>query len=128
MAWTAGDVVKVDSLGSLRTICFDLPEAEEGETWEKPNFWVRDKIFTMCWNQGGRTSVSCKAPPGSQTILIGADPERYFSPPYVGSKGWVGMWPDAGVDWTKVAFIFNRSYRMTAPKKLAPQVPERPDS
>ena len=39
----------------------------------------------------------CKAPPGSQQILIGADPERFFFPPYVGPKGWVGMRLDCGV-------------------------------
>ena len=117
-----------DCLDSLRAICLALPEAEERETWDKPNFRVRNKIFAMYWDQDDRTAVSCKVPPGSQTILIGADPERFFSPPYVGPKGWVGMWLDAGVDWTEVAFIVNRSYRMTAPKKLGAQVPERPDS
>lgn len=125
--WTETEFVSGKTLESLRTICLALPEADERETWDKPNFRVRDKIFAMYWDQDGRTAVSCKAPPGSQTILIGADPERFFSPPYVGPKGWVGMWLDDGVDWEEVAFIVNRSYRMTAPKKLAALVPERPD-
>lgn len=120
--------MSTDLLDALRKICLVLPEAEERETWERPTFRVRDKIFAIYWDQDGRTAVSCKAPPGSQTILIGADPDRFFSPPYVGSKGWVGMWLDGDVDWAEVAFNVNRSYRMTAPKKLAALVPERPDS
>jgi predicted DNA-binding protein (MmcQ/YjbR family) len=126
--WTETEFVSGKPLESLRTICLALPEADERETWEKPNFRVRDKIFAMVWDQDARMVVSCKAPPGSQTILIGADPERFFSPPYVGPKGWVGMWLDDGVDWEEVAFIVNRSYRMTAPKKLAALVPEATDS
>ena len=39
----------------------------------------------------GRVSMWCKAPPGSQAVLVGADPARFFVPPYVGPKGWVGM-------------------------------------
>jgi predicted DNA-binding protein (MmcQ/YjbR family) len=117
-----------DALVSLRKICLALPEAEERETWDRPNFRVRDKIFAIYWDEKGRIAVSCKAPPGSQAILIGADPERFFSPPYVGPRGWVGMWLDEGVDWDEVAFIVHRSYSMTAPKKLAALVPERPGS
>ncbi len=117
-----------DTLDQLRGICLALPEAEERETWERPNFRVRDKIFAIFWEEDGRIAVSCKAPPGSQTILIGADPDRFFSPPYVGPKGWVGMWLDGDVDWNEVAFIVKRSYRMTAPKKLVALVPEPSNS
>lgn len=124
----AVDAVSDDLLENLRDICLALPEAEERETWDRPNFRVRGKIFAIYWDQDGRSAVSCKAPPGSQTILIGADPDRFFSPPYVGPKGWVGMWLENDVDWDEVAFIVARSYRMTAPKKLAAQVAQRPDS
>jgi hypothetical protein len=36
-------------------------------------------------------ALLCKAPPGEQSQLVDADPERYFVPPYVGPKGWVGL-------------------------------------
>jgi hypothetical protein len=48
----------------------------------------------------------------------GADPKRFFVPPYVGHRGWVGMRLDATVEWREVAEIVKRSYRMTAPKKM----------
>jgi predicted DNA-binding protein (MmcQ/YjbR family) len=103
----------------LRAICLALPEAEEKEAWGDPTFRVRDRIFAMEKRGDGRTSVWCKAPPGSQTILVGADPERFFVPPYVGHKGWVGMRLDNGPDWDEVAAIVARSYSLVAPKRLA---------
>ena len=109
------------ALARLQKICLALPEAEERETWEIPTFRVRDKIFCMQTEHDERKALTCKAPPGSQAVLVGADPERFFVPSYVGHKGWIGMWLDKGVDWREAAEIVKRSYRMTAPKKLALQ-------
>jgi predicted DNA-binding protein (MmcQ/YjbR family) len=107
------------SLARLRRICLALPEAEERETWDQATFRVRDKIFCMHIADDEEPALWCKTPPGSQTILVGADPRRFFVPPYVGHKGWVGMRLDSTVDWGEVAELVKRSYRMTAPKKLA---------
>jgi len=52
-------------------------------------------------------------------VLVGADARRFFVPPYVGSKGWIGMRLDDEPDWDEVAVVVRRSYRLTAPKKLA---------
>ena len=67
-----------------------------------------------------RPGIWCKAPPGSQAILVGADPKRFFVPPYVGHKGWVGMRLDRRVKWSEVAVVVERSWRLTAPKRLVP--------
>jgi predicted DNA-binding protein (MmcQ/YjbR family) len=103
----------------LRAICLALPEAVEQETWGDPTFRVRDKIFAMEKRGDGHVSVWCKAPPGSQAVLVGADPKRFFVPPYVGHKGWVGVRLDNEPDWDEVAAVVRRSYRLTAPKRLA---------
>lgn len=106
-------------LARLRAICLDLPEAAEQETWGDPTFRVRRKIFAMPKRGDGRLSVWFKTPPGSQMVLVGSDPQRFFVPPYVGPKGWVGMRLDDGPDWDEVASLMRRSYRMIAPKRLA---------
>lgn len=106
-------------LDRLRAICLALPEAVETETWGDPTFRVREKIFAMKKSGDGRISIWCKAPPGSQAVLVGADPERFFVPPYVGPKGWVGMRLDRKPDWDEVATLVKRSYRLIAPKRLA---------
>lgn len=106
----------------LRAICLALPEAVEKETWGDPTFRIRDKIFAMEKRGDGRVSLWCKAPAGSQQVLVGADPERFFVPPFVGHKGWIGMRLDRKPDWAEVAVVVKRSYRLIAPKKLAAAV------
>ena len=107
------------SLAPLRAICLALPEATERRTWECETFRIRDKIFTMYVpGRDGRPAFWCKAPPGAQAILIAADPTRFFRPPYVGPKGWIGVWLDCSPDWAEIADLVARSWRMTAPKRL----------
>ena len=89
-----------------------LPQATEKEAWGDPTFRVREKNFAMEKRGDGRVSVWCKAPEGSQEVLVGADPERFFVPPYVGHKGCIGMRLDNRPDWDEVAFVVRRSYRL----------------
>ncbi len=108
-------------LTRLRKICLAYPEAVEqvfgGHT--TPTFRVRSKIFVMCPEGEERASFWCKAPPGAQGVLVGSDPQRFYSPPYVGPKGWIGMYLDRAVDWDLVEDLIRDSYLMTAPKRLA---------
>jgi predicted DNA-binding protein (MmcQ/YjbR family) len=103
----------------LRAICLALPGAVEKQAWGDPTFRVGDKIFAMEKRGDGRVSLWCKAPPGSQMVLVGADPERFFVPPYIGHKGWVGVRLDNEPDWEEIAALVKRSYRLIAPKRLA---------
>jgi hypothetical protein len=106
----------------LRAICLQFPEATEksfgGHT--APSFRVRDKLFVMTSEDG--TSMTCKAPPGDQAMLVASDPDRYFVPAYVGNKGWIGIRLGPGLDWDKISEIAEESYRMTAPKKLSTEL------
>lgn len=115
------------TLERLRGICLALPEANEqvfgGHT--RPTFRVRDKIFAMYMDDhhgDGRMTVWCKAPPGAQGVLVGSDPERFFAPPYVGPKGWIGVRLDRPIDWDELEALITDSYRMTAPKRLLAQL------
>ncbi len=121
------DVRKLKPRGAterLRGICLALPEAEERETWEIPTYRIRGKIFALQSAIDERDAVWCKAQAGSQELLVQADPERFFVPPYLGHKGWVGMWLDKGADWKEVAELVRRSYRLIAPKKLVAALPD----
>ena len=79
---------------------------------------MRDKIFVMQSGDDARPAFWCKAPPGAQRVLVGSDPDRYFAPPYVGPKGWIGVYVDVTLDWDLAADLIADSYRMTAPKRL----------
>ncbi len=107
----------------LRRLCLALPDATEVARRRGPTYRINDKIFAMDrpyprGTEGDSVpALWCKAPPGSQAVLIGADPDRFFVPPYVGRKGWIGMRLDNRPDWTEVAALVERSYRLIAPKR-----------
>jgi len=103
----------------LRAICLALPDSEEKAMKRGPTYRICDKIFAMDRVWGERVSVWCKAPQGSQAVLTGSDPERFFVPPYVGPKGWIGMRLDDEANWSEVAALVRRSYRLVAPRRFA---------
>lgn len=105
----------------LRAICLALPQAAEVAMRPGPSYRIADKIFANQRSRDGRISVWCKAPDGSRDVLIGADPNRFFFPPYYGLKGWVGMHLDDDPDWNEVAAVVARSYRLVLPRRFASQ-------
>lgn len=111
-----------ERLEKLREICLALPETTEKIAWGDPTWRVRGKIFAMQKGnyEGGRPSVWLKAEDGGQAVLVAAKPERFFVPPYVGNKGWVGIYMDGGrIPWALVGELVQDSYRLLAPKRLA---------
>jgi hypothetical protein len=115
-------VSDADAVERVREICLALPEAVEksfgGHT--SPAFRVRDKMFVMISED--RTSMTFKGAAGVQEALVAGDPDRFYVPPYVGAKGWVGARLDVGQDWDEIAELLVDSYRMVAPKRLAARV------
>lgn len=114
--------IRPDRLARLRRICLALPEATEKIAWGDPTWRVRDRIFAMQKgnHEGGRPSIWLKAPGGAQAMLVEAAPDRFFVPPYVGNKGWIGLYLDGRrVDWNELAALVEQSYRLIAPKRLA---------
>lgn len=116
-----------DPIDRLREICLALPEAEERETWGQSTFRVREKIFAMAGNGSGRWAMSCKARPGLQGALVDTAPDRFFVPPYVGPKGWIGIHLGDKTDWDELADLVEESYRMTAPKRVAALLDKAPE-
>jgi predicted DNA-binding protein (MmcQ/YjbR family) len=113
----------MDAIRRLRKLCLALPEAHEVEAWGEPTFRVRNKIFAMYAAEGHhhgdrRPAVWLKAAPGDQEAMVSAAPDCFFAPPYVGPKGWIGVWLDGAVAWDDVAEFVRDSYRLVAPKKL----------
>ncbi len=108
-------------LPRLRKICLALPEATEKQSHGEPTFFVGGKVFvtfTDNHHNDGRVAIWCNAAPMAQDVLVGADPERFFVPPYVGHRGWVGVRLDRSPDWGEVAGICEDAYRQVAPKTL----------
>jgi hypothetical protein len=105
----------------VRSICLGFPESAERVTHGAPGFFVK-KQFVMLWPHGhhGRDEphLWAAAAAGVQDEVVADDAERFFVPPYVGGRGWVGMRLDGDVDWDEVAEICEDAYRQIAPPRL----------
>jgi predicted DNA-binding protein (MmcQ/YjbR family) len=93
------------------------------EAWGHPTFRVHNKIFATYApasdpHCNGRAATCFKAGPGEQEELVRKAPDRFFVPPYVGTRGWVAVWLDNPVDWDELAGLLLHSYRLIAPKRL----------
>lgn len=113
-----------DLAGRMRVICLALPEVTERLSHGAPTWFVRDKnAFVTLWAHGHHANdfahLWCAASPGAQQELIAADPGRFFLPPYVGGRGWVGVRLDRDVDWAEITELCQDAYRATAPVRLA---------
>jgi predicted DNA-binding protein (MmcQ/YjbR family) len=117
----------VNPIERVRTLCLALPESFELETWEHPTFRLgsgRGKIFCTAASDG--SSITVKADPVEREALL-TQGEPFYFPPYVGSKGWVGIrLDDARTDWEEVAELIATSYCLIAPKRLAENVTRPP--
>jgi hypothetical protein len=108
----------------LREICLAFPEVTERLSHGAPTWFVRGKkTFVMLWADGHHDNAFphlwCAAPAGAQAELVAADPERFFRPPYVGHRGWLGVRLDRDPDWAEIAELCEDAYRTVAPKTLA---------
>ena len=120
-------VTDIDAaLDRLRSICMELPEVTERLSHGAPTFFVRDKKTLAHFHDDhhgdGRLAIWCAAPTGVQETLVAEEPDRFFRPPYVGHRGWLGVRLDVNVDWDEVADIVEDAYRCVAPKTLVKQL------
>lgn len=110
-----------DLEGRIRAICASLPGVTERLSHGAPAFFA-GKQFLMLWPEGHHDHdfphLWCAAPPGAQEELVTTEPDRFFRPPYVGTRGWVGVRLDRGVDWDELAAICEDAFRTVAAKKL----------
>jgi hypothetical protein len=115
-------VDKQATVERIRELCLALPETTERLSHGHPTFFVRGKrsFLTVLDNHhhDGRFAIWCAAEEGVQAMLVEADPERFFRPPYVGHRGWLGVRLDRGVHWDELAGIVEDAYAEVAPPTL----------
>ncbi|HEY3291529.1 MAG TPA: MmcQ/YjbR family DNA-binding protein [Anaerolineae bacterium] len=108
-------------LERVRRICLSLPETSEKPSHGEAIFLVRKKTFAMFANNhhgDGHVAVWAAAPEGMQAMLLDAAPDKYYYPPYVGGRGWIGI-ELALVNDEELAFHLREAWLVTAPKKLS---------
>jgi phosphoribosylglycinamide formyltransferase-1 len=118
-AKATGAVAKRDR---VTEICLALPSTEHSDKGDHVIYKVRGKVFAYLLDNhhgDGILSVCVKSELGENQDRARRDPEHYYLPAYIGSRGWFGLRLDRGrVDWREVTNVVERSYRLTAPKTL----------
>jgi hypothetical protein len=119
-----------DPVERLRARCLSLPETTERISHGEPCFFVNasaksSKLFVMLdQHHHGAEHLGfwCAGPPGAPEEMLAEDPGRFFRPPYVGHRGWLGVRLRAeGLaepDWDEIGEIVRDAYRQVAPKAL----------
>ena len=104
----------------LRRLCLALPRATERLSHGEPTWFVDGKrsfVMFADHHHDDRLACWCAATPLAQQALIAAQPRRYFYPPYVGPRGWLGVYLDVPVDWEEIAELVREAYRLVAPRR-----------
>jgi hypothetical protein len=108
-------------LKRLRRICGALPETTERLSHGAPTFFAGGKkVFVMFDNNhhnDGHLAAWIPAPPGVQSMLVDASPEKFFKPPYVGGNGWIGVELEH-IDDKELTFHIQTAWKLVATKKL----------
>ena len=110
-------------LERVRALCMAFPDVTERLSHGSPTWFIRGKRSFVTFQDNhhgdGRLAIWCAAPEGMQQALVESDPERYFRPPYVGHRGWVGVRLDRGLDWADVGTAIEDAFLAIAPQSLS---------
>ena len=110
-----------EQLDRVRRICTSLPGTTEKLSHGEPTFFVGKKVYVMFANNhhgDGHIAIWIPAAPGVQEMLVSTFPRKYFRPPYVGVRGWVGVEIDEVSDDELTSHLID-AWRLIAPKKFA---------
>lgn len=108
-----------DPLLRLREICMSFPDSIERLSHGEPTWFHKGKrVFVTYANHhhDARLAFWCVAGEGVQEALVGSEPERFFRPPYVGGKGWLGVYLDVDVEWTEIEGLIRTGYEIVSKK------------
>jgi hypothetical protein len=103
-----------EQIERVRRICLALPGSMEKPSHGEPTFFVSGRVFAMFSNNhhhDGHVAVSVPAEDGVQTELIRSEPGKFYRPPYVGVKGWVGI-ELAAVSDDELGLHISEAYRL----------------
>lgn len=105
----------------MRRLLGELPEIDERLSHGDPAWFIQGGRQVAAYtdhHHDDRVALWCAAPPGAQQAHVARDPNRYFRPPYVGHRGWLGVYLDVPVDWRALEEIIQDAYLSVAPARL----------
>jgi hypothetical protein len=105
------------ALALVRATCLALPRTTERPSHGRPAFFAGQRCFAMFMadhHSDGRLALWCAAPEGAQAELLQLEPDRFFRPPYVGHRGWVGVLLP-GIEASELRAICREAFTCAAP-------------
>jgi hypothetical protein len=104
----------------------DLPLVTERLSHGEASWFIDEKknfVAMSDHHHDDRVSVTFAAGAGVQESLILEDAKRYFRPPYVGGRGWVGAYLDGDDElnspqWDEITDLIVDAWLVVAPPKL----------
>jgi hypothetical protein len=114
------DNFEAEQVQRVRGICLALPETWEKISHGEPTFFVKKKVFATCsinHHDDGHVAVVIPAAIGIQEMLVSKSPKKFYRPPYVGVRGWVGI-ELRRVSDKELALHLREAWRLIAPPKL----------
>ena len=112
----------------VRSLCLDYPTVEERLSHGEPTWFIGGKKTFVMFAENhhdDRVGLWCAAGPGVQESLVANRPMSFFRPPYVGVRGWLGVYLDVDVNWDELADLIDDAFRLIAPKKLLAELDKR---
>ena len=116
-----------EQIERVRRICLALPETWEKISHGEPTWFVGKKVFAMFSNNhhhDGHIAVTVPAAIGIQEMLIKKAPKKFYCPPYVGCRGWVGIEVDRISD-KELTLHIKEAWKLIAPRKLQAESQDR---
>jgi hypothetical protein len=104
-------------LERARSICLGLPGASERLSWGAPTFFAQGRMFAQLWDDyhgDGRLALWCAALPFDRDAFVEAEPDAFFRPPFLGHRGWLGVWLDRRVRWARVTHILRTAHSIVS--------------
>lgn len=105
----------------VRGLCLALPGATERLSHGEPAWFAGDKKLFVSYadhHHDNRVALWCACETAERDALVAGHPDRYFVPPYVGHRGWLGAWLDVAADWEELAELVTEAFRLVAPRRL----------
>ena len=116
-----------EEIERVRRICLGLPGTWEKISHGEPTWFVGKKVFAMFSNNhhgDGHIAVTVPSAIGIQEMLITKSPKKFYRPPYLGVRGWVGIEVDRVSD-KELAQHICEAWKLIASSKLLSELETR---
>ena len=109
-----------DPYERVRSLCLAEAGTTERLSHGEPTWFAangRSFATSADRHHDDRRALWLAAGPGAQEVLAESAPDRFFRPPYVGGRGWIGVYLDVPVDWDELAVLIADAHAVVVARR-----------